>query len=433
MKKQKYLHLLIATLYILTFVFAGSGKVLTGQSQSSTPIFLPMVQQDIGALTVPPDDEATRRISVPAGFTVRIFAEGLNQPRLMTVGPDGWVYVAEMNAGRIVRLPDRDGNKLADGLEVVATALTSPHNLEWFNGQLYVAETGSISRLVDQNSDGFYETRLTVTDNIPGFGGHSTRTLHFGPDGKLYVSAGSTCNFCDETDPRRAAILRFNPDGSIPSDNPFASDPDPRKQPLWAWGLRNSVDFLWNPAGVLWADHMGSDQLGDDIPPEEIIIPVQANHSHGWPYCYTPVLGVNSPTQAEVRDTRIALPAGFTCGQAVPALFTSPAHSAPLGMVSGEDSQFPAEYRDDIFVAFHGSWNTSAASYRDCKVERIIVENGTVTGSQTFANGWRQVGSSCGATNSWGRPAGVVFGADGSLYISDDKNGRILRVTYTGQ
>ena len=124
----------------------------------------------------------------------------------------------------------------------------------------------------------------------------------------MYVSAGSSCNVCAEEDPRRAAILRFNPDGSIPADNPFANDSDDRKHPVWAWGLRNSVDFLWTPSGKLWADHNGRDRLldaqgtSDTLPPEEIIIPVQANKSHGWPFCYTPGTGINTPTKAEVLD-----------------------------------------------------------------------------------------------------------------------------------
>jgi glucose/arabinose dehydrogenase len=434
MQTTRKITILTISILLLAVLFANYGSLRQALAQSTNILYLPQISKGVDNGQVAPVDEAAQRLSVPAGFSIRIFAQGLNHPRLMATGPDGWVYVANQGAGQIVRLPDRNGDKIADGLEVVASGLDSPHNLEWYNNQLYVSQIWSIVRLSDQNNNGVYETPNLVTDNLPGnVGSHYTRTLHFGPDGKMYVSVGSTCNYCVESDPRSAAILRFNPDGSIPTDNPFANDADTRKRPLWAWGLRNSVDFLWTPNGALWANHMGSDGLGDNTPPEEIIVPVQGNHSHGWPYCYTGVLGINSPTQPEVRDNRIALPAGFTCDQAVPALYTDLAHSAPIGMVSGEDSAFPAEYQDDIFVAYHGSWNTDVvSSYRDCKVQRIIVENGTVVGSQTFANGWRANGAKCGAATTWGRPAGVVFGADGSLYISDDKNGRVFRVTYTG-
>lgn len=257
----------------------------------------------------------------------------------------------------------------------------------------------------------------------------------FGPDGKLYVSAGSSCNICAEEDPRRAAILRFDPDGSIPSDNPFAADPDPRRRALWAWGLRNSVDFLFTRGGQLWADHNGSDGMGDDVPPEEIIIEVQKGRHHGWPYCYTPTLGANLPPNqaAEARDDRLPLPVGFDCTEAVPALFTDLAHSAPLGMALGRSSAFPAEYRDDFFVAFHGSWNTTTEGIRDCKVQRIVIENGRPVRSEDFANGWRAEGRPCGDAASFGRPASVIFGADGAMYVSDDAAGRVYRLVCVGR
>ena len=289
-----------------------------------------------------------------------------------------------------------------------------------------MAQLGKVERLADQNSDGTFEIKELVTSNIPGSGGHTSRSLHFGPDGKLYISAGSSSNNTPESDPRRAAILRFNPDGTIPVDNPFYNDADPEKKPLYAWGLRNSVDFLWAQGGQLWANHNGSDGLGDDLPPEEAVIPVQANASHGWPYCYTPGLGVTSGP--EVRDTRVSLPAGFTCAEAVPAIFTIPAHSAPLGMELYNGENFPPTYRDDLYMALHGSWNSSA--FRDCKVVQIVLTEGVPTSSVDFANGWRHPGQECGDPATWGRPADVIFGPMGEMYISDDKAGHVYRVVY---
>lgn len=432
MRRKSSAFLIVFSLIVLAFMSAGprSGRSPVSAQANEPPIFFPLVYKQTG---LPPPDEASARISLPAGFEIRIFAQSLSGPRLMNTGPDGEVYVALRSSGQIARLPDRNRDGVMDGVEIAANGLNSPHNMEWRDGWMYVAETGRVQRLADSNGDGFYETKQLVTNNIPGSGGHSTRTLHFGPDGKLYVSAGSSSNITPESDPRRAAILRFNPDGSIPADNPFASDPDPRRQAVWAYGLRNSVDFLWSPNGTLWANHNGSDGLGDDQPREEVIIPVEKGRSHGWPYCYTPVLGLNVPAQPEVRDTRVPLPSGFTCDQAVPALLTVPAHSAPLGMTAAKPGNFPVEYHDDLFVALHGSWNiNNPANHRDCKVERIIVENGVITGSETFANGWRAPGAACGAAATWGRPAGVTFGADGALYISDDKSGRVYRVVYTG-
>ena len=396
-------------------------------------------------IMLPPEDEASARLTVPEGFAIRIFADNLaGTPRLMAVSAQGDLYVSLYGSGQIALLPDRDRDGLADGTEIVASGLNGPHGLEWHDGWLYVAERGRVSRLRDGDNNGSLETMETITENIPGSGGHSSRTLHFGPDGMLYVSAGSSCNICAETDPRRAAILRFNPDVSIPMDNPFANDPDIQKQAVWAWGLRNSVDFLWTPSGQLWANHNGRDNLldaqgtTDTLPPEEIIIPVQGNKSHGWPYCYTDVLGFNSGGIPEVADNQagLAIPDGFDCSLAnvVPALFTDLAHSAPLGMTLGDASlAFPVEYSHSLYVAYHGSWNTSAASIRDCKVERILLDGETPVGSETFVTGWRADGATCGSGSTWGRPADVIVGGDGALYISDDKGDRVYRVVYVGE
>ncbi|WP_419714817.1 PQQ-dependent sugar dehydrogenase [Bellilinea caldifistulae] len=222
-----------------------------------------------------------------------MYAENLaSRPRFMAIGPDGHLYLSLMNAGQVVRLPDRNRDGLADGTEVIASGLNLPHGLAFYNGYLYVAEGDKVERLAGPQPDGSFGAPERVTDNIPGPSGHSSRTVIFGSDGKMYVSAGSSCNVCEESDPRRAAVLRFNPDGSIPPDNPFANDPDTRRRPLWAWGLRNSVGLVVAPNGGLWANHNGSDGLGDDLPPEEIVIEVQGGKHYGWPYCYTPGVGV---------------------------------------------------------------------------------------------------------------------------------------------
>ena len=405
----------------------------------------PQVRATSTQVVLPPSDEASLRLTVPLGFAIRIFADGLDgTPRFMTVSPEGDLFVSLYKDGKIVRLPDRNLDGIADAVEVVASGLNSPHGLEFFDGWLYVAENNKVTRLRDGDGNGNMEISELVTDNLPGGGGHSSRTLHFSPDGLLYISAGSSCNICVESDPRRAAILRFNPDGSIPADNPFADSTDERKRAVWAWGLRNSVDFLWTPSGQLWADHNGRDNLmdlqgtSDTLPPEEIIIPVRGNISHGWPFCYTVVMGANLAGVPEVADTQTGLPIppDFDCSLAnvVPALFTDLAHSAPLGMALGNPNlAFPVEYQGSLYVAYHGSWNTSTASIRDCKVERILLDGEIPIGSETFITGWRATGETCGSASAWGRPADVIVGADGALYISDDKGNRIYRVVYTGK
>ena len=196
----------------------------------------------------PTPDEAARRIRLPPGFAIQIFAENLEgAPRMMSVGPDGQLYVTLLYGGQVVRLPDRNRDGRADRVEVIADNLELPHGIEWHRGGLYVALGHAVVRLQEVGARWILQT---VVAELPGPSGHFTRTLHFGPDGKLYVSVGSETNFGPERDPRRAAILRFNPDGSVPNDNPFVRDPDPRRRVVWAEGLKNSVDFTWTPRGA---------------------------------------------------------------------------------------------------------------------------------------------------------------------------------------
>jgi glucose/arabinose dehydrogenase len=379
------------------------------------------------------DDEASARLQVPEGFAINTYFSGLREPRLITVGPDGHLYVAERSGGAVVRLPDADGDGVADERQVVAERLNQPHSVEWFEDSLYVAVFDRILRMTDENGDGDFlddGEQTTLTDNIPAGGVHTSRTLHFGPDGMLYVAAGSSSNIEVESDRRRAAISRYNADGSIPEDNPFMNDPEETRHPVWAEGLRNSVDFLFLPDGRLWANHNGSDMLGDDLPPEEIVIEVEGGKHYGWPYCYTPAQGVVAEGTVEEHDERVAFDDFLSdCSEATPALFTDLAHQAPLGMAQYNHTVFPAEYQGNLFVAYHGSWNSSVA--RDCKIQRIVVQDGMPVDSQPFVTGFRDSeAEQCG--DAWGRPAGVAVGANGELFVSDDQNGNIYRVIYTG-
>jgi glucose/arabinose dehydrogenase len=155
------------------------------------------------------------------------------------------------------------------------------------------------------------------------------------------------------------------------------------------------------------------------------------NKSHGWPYCYTPGVGVVSENEVPVPDDYFKIPDGFSCDDVVPAIFTAPAHSAPLGMEIASGNNFPGGFDDDLYVAYHGSWNTNVvANYRDCKVERVILENGIPIDSEIFATGWQQPGKKCGDPTTYGRPADVIFGLNGEMFISDDKGGRVYRVVY---
>ncbi len=395
---------------------------------------MPPIAQVAESANPAADASDVTRLQVPAGFALNLYHAGLDEPRLMATGPDGALYVAERGADVVIRLPDADGDGVADERQVVAEGLNGPHGLEWHDGSLYVAANDQIVRLSDRNGDGDFadaDEQVTVTDNIPSGGGHSSRTVHIGPDGLLYVAAGSSSNIDVESDRRRAAILRFNLDGSIPEDNPFVGDADESRHPVWAEGLRNSVDFLFLPDGRLWANHNGSDGLGDDVPPEEIVIEVEGGQHYGWPYCYTSELGVVPADATEARDERIPFDDYLAdCSAAVPALFTDLAHQAPLGMVHYNHTAFPADYQGNLFVAYHGSWDSAVP--RDCRVQMIVVQDGMPVEGQPFVTGFRDDETqSCG--RAWGRPAGIAVGANGELFVSDDQNGNIYRVVYTGE
>ncbi|HEX6970900.1 MAG TPA: sorbosone dehydrogenase family protein [Limnochordia bacterium] len=338
-------------------------------------------------------------LQLPPGFRIEIFAAGLDAPRMMAFSPQGVLFVTVPGRGRVVALPDRGDGK---GRAVVfAEGLDRPHGIAFHRGSLYVAETGRILRFEDRDADLEPDgPPAVIVDDIPAGGGHWTRTIAFGPDGKLYVSVGSTCNVCLDA-PRRAAILQYEADGS--------------NGRVFARGLRNAVGLAWHPeTGRLWVTNNGRDRLGDDLPPETIYIVEDGAH-YGWPHCYS-------------HGARIVLDPDFgdpaVCDAALPAAFEMQAHSAPLGIAFYTGEQFPAAYRGDAYVAFHGSWNRSVPT--GYKVVRIEVENGRPVGIDDFITGWL-VGR-----RAWGRPVGLAVGPDGALYVSDDRLGVIYRVRFTG-
>jgi glucose/arabinose dehydrogenase len=339
-------------------------------------------------------------IALPPGFAISIFAQNLDSPRMMALGLDGQLYVAERGAGRIVRLPDRNADGTADNLEVVARGLNSPSSLAFYrDGSLYVGETSRILRLSEPDAQGAFQKSQVIIDGLPS-GGHSTRTVLFSPDwSTLFVSIGSSCNVCVEEDSRRAAIMAYNPDGS--------------NGRLYASGLRNAVGITFRPGtGELWASNNGRDMLGDDLPPETINL-VHEGDDFGWPRCHS----------GRIIDPDFGK-SGTCNGVAEPAVEMQ-AHSAPLGLTFYSGQQFPEQYRGDLFVAFHGSWNRSVPT--GYKVVRIPIDGDTPGPVQDFAVGWLPENGA-----QWGRPVDVLTGSDGSLFVSDDGGGVIYRIFYTG-
>lgn len=325
-----------------------------------------------------------RKLQVPPGFKIQVFAAGLQKPRHMALGPDGAIYVAEMNANQVTRLSDTDGDGVAESSEVYASNLEGVHGVEWYKGSLYVGATDGIYRFDGSG------TRGKKLVELPSGGGHFTRTIHFGPDGRMYVTIGSTCNVCIEEDPHRAAMWVYNADGS-----------DGR---LFASGLRNTVDFAFQPqTGAIFGVDNGRDMLGDDLPPEELNM-IRDGGDYGWPFCHG----------GDIVDPELG--EADSCSDTVAPALKMQAHSAPLGVQFYTGNQFPEAYQGRLFITFHGSWNhTEGTGY---KVVSVPFQNGEPAGPpEDFLTGW--------LTDSgvWGRPVGVLQTVDGALLFSDDKGG----------
>ena len=320
---------------------------------------------------------------------------------MMALGPDGHIYVAERGAGRIIRLPDRDGDGVADGIELVAERLNAPSSIAFHkDGSLYVGETTRILRLSEPDGAGVYQNQEVVVRGLPS-GGHNTRTVLFSPDwSSLFVSVGSSCNVCREKDERRATIISYLPDGS--------------GEKIFATGLRNAVGIAFRPGtDELWATNNGRDWVGDDLPPETIYL-VRKGDDAGWPRCHA----------GRIEDPDLG-EQGSCQGVAPPAVEMQ-AHSAPLGLTFYTGRQFPSDYQGHLFVAFHGSWNRSVPT--GYKVVRIPMENGKPGPVHDFASGWlREDGT------NWGRPVDLLTGPDGSLFVSDDGQGTIYRIFYASE
>lgn len=408
----------ILTAFFLPMILvAWCGRLASWRHRSRVflaSFFLPMILAACSAIgdgsprvpvlptPVPTPDFASlvQTIQLPPGFSISIFAQGLDDPRMLAIGPDGQAYVAERGGGRILRLPDEDQDGKADRIQVVAVGFKAPSSLAFFqDGSLYVAETTQILRLSNPDLQGVFQERTTVIDSLPD-GGHVTRTIAFSPDWeKLFVSIGSSCNVCMESDRRRAAIMVYNPDGSAAM--------------VYARGLRNAVGLAFRPEdGQLWATNNGRDLLGDDLPPDTI----QAVHQgldYGWPRCHA----------GWIIDPQFGGPGG--CKDVMPAAVQFQAHSAPLGLTFYSGTQFPSEYQGSLFVAFHGSWNrTPPTGY---KIVRLAFKDGKLAPAQDFAVGWLN------GKSAWGRPVDVITASDGSILVSDDQSGIIYRISYTGK
>ncbi len=337
------------------------------------------------------------KFHLPEGFVIEEFATGLGSPRFMAFSPDGVLFATIIRDGEVVALPDQGKDGKSDKKITFLKGLNRPHGIAFYEGYLYIGETDQIVRYEYNGISSKPGRREIIVPKLPT-GGHYTRTVTFGPDGKMYVSIGSSCNVCEEKDRRRAAILQFNPDGS--------------NGKVFARGLRNSVGLTWDPVTrEMWGSDNGRDLLGDNLPPDEIN-EIKDGRDYGWPYCY----GDKIPDPEFNFRPR--------CKDTVAPIVELQAHSAPLGLTFYGGDQFPEEYRGDLFVAYHGSWNRSVRT--GYKLVRIRIKDGKPEGVEDFATGWLQ------GTKILGRPVDVLVGPDGSLYVSDDRKGIVYKISYRG-
>ena len=400
MRRHIYLSILAYSLLIL-FLLSSCG----GSSVSDTPTATAHPTMHTTAQPTPtarPILSGIPGLKLPPGFQISVYATGLNIPRFITIGPDGILLVADRGSGSVIALPSGISPKKSGKPIVIASNLNNPTSLVMHEGYLYVGEGSSIARMALGNDLKAGPLQRIITD-LPEGGQHFTRTVLIGPDKHIYVSIGSDCNVCIETDLHRAAVWIYNMDGS--------------NGRLFARGLRNAVGMAVNPwTQEIWADVNGRDYLGDNTPPETVYALINQG-DYGWPRCHA----------GNIPDPTYGQSAGACSGIQQP-LVKMQAHTAPLGMAFYPTGakMFPRSYQNSLYVALHGSWNRTVPT--GYKVVRIPLSNGKVAGpAEDFITGWLKDDG-----NVTGRPVGLAFANDGSLFVSDDKDGVIYHVWYTG-
>jgi len=339
-------------------------------------------------------------LKVPAGFRVSVFASDLPGARMMTISPEGVLLVARRRANEVVALPDKNGDGRAEP-QVLLSDLTNANSLAFKNGYLYIATTPAVMRVrwADGKPAGAPEKFVDLPTSTPSV--HVTRSIAFGPDGRLYIGIGSSCNVCVEPDPRRTTIQVVDADGS--NLRPFAR------------GMHNAIGFDWDPAtGRMWAGDTGQDGLGDSVPPEEINL-IEAGKHYGFPF----FIGRNEANHVpELKEAHPDVPADTVVAPALEL----PAHTTPMDLRFYTGSQFPSSYRNALFLALHGS--STIPTKVGYKVVRVVMKDGKPVGTEDFITGWLK------NAEVSGRPAGLATGRDGALYVSDDNKGFIYRVSY---
>lgn len=338
------------------------------------------------------------KIQLPPGFSISVYAEVPNA-RSMCFGTNGTLFVGNRDKDKVYAVVDADKDGRAEKVYVIDEGLNMPCGVAFRNGSLYVAEVNRILRYDDiENKLSSPPEPVVVNDKLPTEKHHGWKYIAFGPDDKLYVPVGAPCNVCKREDPVYASISRMNPDGS--------------NLEVFASGVRNSVGFAWHPqTKELWFTENGRDNMGDDVPADELNHAPQKGMHFGFPYCHQG----DTPDPEFGKDKNCA---DYTA----PAQKLGP-HVAALGMRFYTGNMFLPEYKNQIFLAEHGSWNRSQKiGYR---IMLVRLQNNKVVQYLPFATGWLEDNG-----NVIGRPADVQVAADGALLVSDDKAGVVYRITF---
>ena len=360
----------------------------------------PSLPAGIGRSVGPPpplEDPRLTQIELPEGFHIRVYAKGVPGARSLSLSPSGTLFVGTRSSGRVYALRDEDGDHKAERIIILASGLNRPNGVAFKDGDLYVAEVSRILRYrdIEAHLDNPPQPEI-VNDAFPTDRAHGWKFIRFGPDGLLYVPVGAPCNICASPDPY-ASIGRLEP-----STGDFE---------VVSRGVRNSVGFDWHPeTGEMWFTENGRDWMGDDLPPDELNRVAADGQHFGYPYCHG----------TDIADPAFGAQRG--CGEFIAPVQELGPHVAALGMRFYTGNMFPAEYRNQIFIAEHGSWNrTRKIGYRLTLVR--LAADGAVS-YEPFAEGWLQ------GESNWGRPVDVLVMPDGSLLVSDDQAGLIYRISY---
>ncbi len=341
---------------------------------------------------------ALSSLKLPKGFQIAVYADNVEGARELAVSDSGLVFVGSTKAGKVYALVDADKDGVAEKVVTVAENLNNPNGVALLNGALYVGEISRIIRF--DNIEKTYASKpayKVAKDDLPTETWHGAKYIKAGPDGKLYVPIGAPCNVCDKEDAPHSKIWRMNPDGS--------------NWELFARGVRNTVGFTWHPQSKeMWFTDNGRDEMGDNMPSCELNIAPKPGMHFGFPYCHSGVL----------PDPQFGK--GKSCDAYVAPVAALGPHVAPLGLAFYTGSQFPEQYRNQLLIAEHGSWNRS--SKIGYQVRLITLYGNKVVSDTAFIDGFLQ------NEEVSGRPVDIANLPDGSILVSDDHAHKVYRVTY---